>query len=473
MGLPIWSDLDRAINDGTKIDEAIQAAISAHNEDGESHLGADQAIEIHRENPVIDHPAESVVNDKIMAAARAYVAIVDPSSEFDFDSVDSAWGYAESIGGGNILITPGSHYLGSKLHVDGTINLIGTDPDTCIVIADEANNFCFETGYWATDWAGSFEFRNLTLRTLSPGFFVPKTSFEAYSSKLLINNCILDGESGHALNVVDHLVIADVTLMLTTVPIISCETGASLQNVDLDTVLTSGTLLFIGIGVNAEIQYWTLNNVRTRRWDEWDASVRLKLIDDGLLLRSSIFNCEFRQLQTQQIDFDGNAVLGSTFIPGSGDEIDLAWYFCGIIGCFFGSTSSTDVNYIAGTYIGCSMGINSGTVQPRASVVTPNGWRNFETASSGQTVFDYDQVGVYQKTPNATTTYTCDVPPAGEQRTMILLTSGTTPYTITFGSGFKTTGTLNSGSTSARRFIIEFISDGTYLIESSRTTAIA
>lgn len=57
--------------------------------------------------------------------------------------------------------------------------------------------------------------------------------------------------------------------------------------------------------------------------------------------------------------------------------------------------------------------------------------------------------------------------------TLIVLTSGTSSYVLTFSTGFKTTGTLTTGTTSARYFIVQFISDGTNVYEVSRTTAIA
>jgi hypothetical protein len=56
---------------------------------------------------------------------------------------------------------------------------------------------------------------------------------------------------------------------------------------------------------------------------------------------------------------------------------------------------------------------------------------------------------------------------------IIIVTSGTTSFTITFGSGFKTTGTLATGTVTARTFTINFVSDGTNMIEMSRTVAMA
>jgi hypothetical protein len=74
-------------------------------------------------------------------------------------------------------------------------------------------------------------------------------------------------------------------------------------------------------------------------------------------------------------------------------------------------------------------------------------------------------------TPTATATLTTTVPAAGTCCWLIVLTSGTASYTLTFGTGFKATGTLATGTTSARVFVVHWISDGTNLYESGRTAA--
>lgn len=73
--------------------------------------------------------------------------------------------------------------------------------------------------------------------------------------------------------------------------------------------------------------------------------------------------------------------------------------------------------------------------------------------------------------PTATATYTTTVPPAGEVRYIIVLTSGVTSRTITFGTGFKPVGTLATGTVSARVFVLTWVSDGTNLYETARTVA--
>ncbi len=50
-------------------------------------------------------------------------------------------------------------------------------------------------------------------------------------------------------------------------------------------------------------------------------------------------------------------------------------------------------------------------------------------------------------------------------------TSGTTSRTLTFNTGFKSTGTLATGTSDAKIFLIRFKSDGTQYCEVSRTAA--
>lgn len=61
----------------------------------------------------------------------------------------------------------------------------------------------------------------------------------------------------------------------------------------------------------------------------------------------------------------------------------------------------------------------------------------------------------------------------GEVIRVYIDTSGTSSYTITFGTNFRTTGTLASGTTSARRFIVSFESDSICWSETGRTAAMA
>jgi len=78
---------------------------------------------------------------------------------------------------------------------------------------------------------------------------------------------------------------------------------------------------------------------------------------------------------------------------------------------------------------------------------------------------------VTKLTVTANRILTTNVPPAGSEAMTIILTSGTTSRTITFGTGFKPVGTLATGTTSGRVFVIHWISDGVNLYENGRTAA--
>ena len=65
MGLFNWGSLPKAQDDAQTIDEAIASAITAHEEDPTAHLGDGESLEQHKTNEIVDHPAYSVVRDKI------------------------------------------------------------------------------------------------------------------------------------------------------------------------------------------------------------------------------------------------------------------------------------------------------------------------------------------------------------------------------------------------------------------------
>lgn len=95
----------------------------------------------------------------------------------------------------------------------------------------------------------------------------------------------------------------------------------------------------------------------------------------------------------------------------------------------------------------------------------------YTVLANGATAMALDVNDVVKVTPTANATYTTPVPAAGRERRIIVLTSGTTSRTITFGAGFKPVSTLATGTTSGRVFVLTFVSDGTNLYEASRTAA--
>jgi hypothetical protein len=69
-------------------------------------------------------------------------------------------------------------------------------------------------------------------------------------------------------------------------------------------------------------------------------------------------------------------------------------------------------------------------------------------------------------TINATT-----VGAQGQPLFLEIVTSGVDSFTLTFGTNFKSTGTLATGTTTAKTFMVQFLSDGTNYVEVSRTAA--
>lgn len=95
----------------------------------------------------------------------------------------------------------------------------------------------------------------------------------------------------------------------------------------------------------------------------------------------------------------------------------------------------------------------------------------YATLANGATAMAFGTNTAVKVTPTALATYTTTVPAAGVRCDLIVLTSGASSFTITFGAGFKPTATLATGTTTARVFVLSWVSDGTNLYEVSRTAA--
>ena len=115
-------------------------------------------------------------------------------------------------------------------------------------------------------------------------------------------------------------------------------------------------------------------------------------------------------------------------------------------------------------------GINSGTV--RAKRVTP-AITTLTASSTNDIVLNCEKGDIFKLTPTGSANINASMITAnvGQRVTLIVLTSGTSSYTLTFNTNFLSTGTLASGVTTAKTFIVDFVSNGTTLIEVSRTTA--
>ena len=135
--------------------------------------------------------------------------------------------------------------------------------------------------------------------------------------------------------------------------------------------------------------------------------------------------------------------------------------------------SGTAANYLAGNLLigsAADDGINKLQVTGSASV-TGQISGGYASLSVGTLAMALGTNRAVKVTPNATGSLTTTVAPAGATATVLILSSGTVSYTMTFGTGFISTGTLATGTVTAKTFAVSFVSDGTSMIETARTTA--
>lgn len=79
---------------------------------------------------------------------------------------------------------------------------------------------------------------------------------------------------------------------------------------------------------------------------------------------------------------------------------------------------------------------------------------------------------VSQHTPTQNETINFAAPGAyGVEIFLEVITSGASSFTLTFGTNTKNQGTLATGTTTAKTFIVAFVSDGTNWVETGRTSA--
>lgn len=78
---------------------------------------------------------------------------------------------------------------------------------------------------------------------------------------------------------------------------------------------------------------------------------------------------------------------------------------------------------------------------------------------------------IFTLTPAGNDTLNMQAVRPGQEITFVITTNGTTSYTLTFGTNFKSTGTLATGTVSGKVFTITFRSDGVNYNEVARSTA--
>lgn len=127
-----------------------------------------------------------------------------------------------------------------------------------------------------------------------------------------------------------------------------------------------------------------------------------------------------------------------------------------LVGSDITLTESQTTNLVAD--LGSKQGVSA------AATSATTGTMTVPMTSATQTVFNI--------TPTGACTFNATGGIAGARMTFIITTSGTSAFVLTWGTNFKTTATLSTGTTTAKVFCVNFIcKDGTNWYETGRTTA--
>ena len=65
MADPNWGLLEKSQTSDETIEEAIDRLIEAHDDDANAHIGAGKSLNTHKTQTTIDHPADSIIEDKV------------------------------------------------------------------------------------------------------------------------------------------------------------------------------------------------------------------------------------------------------------------------------------------------------------------------------------------------------------------------------------------------------------------------
>jgi hypothetical protein len=136
MAEPLWGELAKSLDSNETIEQAITRIVSEHNDDTEAHLGAGQSLNSHKTETIIDHPAHSIVMDKIpFLQYEEYIG--DISSAFtdtEFGTVNFSnffisgrTGFDGDFFGWRAMNFPtGSSYGNGDLIIQFTLNIQGS-----------------------------------------------------------------------------------------------------------------------------------------------------------------------------------------------------------------------------------------------------------------------------------------------------------------------------------------------------------
>jgi len=426
MAVPNWQELAKSPLDPQTIEEAIQAAIDVHNQDPDAHMGSEQAIQNHRTAEVADHPAQSVVNDKIFPAARAYVAIVGSGADGDFATLDEAIDYAASVGGGDVLIMPGTYAPQDLIVLPQTVNLVGIDRDSCIITGGYGQG-----GYFMpVDDGGSVNsrqyFRNLTFNVTGDAMFFTEQFGVAPQCQYVFEDCRIVAPSQFIY--CDRLSFQAryCTLQLSAEGAIVLEGYCELMNCKVSSRTTNNSFAIFGCWgeFSTDPEIWIYNS------QIWTTGTGYCQVASGTSYKHiNSFNSYYFNYDNSTGDDKFNLLIGNYFFAGTDGILPR--------------NAGPNVGYW------------------RANV-TYDGLRNtggeYYDSGSGAGALPLNIFDNVQRTCTGNHTFTAPAGRYGKRCTLFLINSAATARTITFGTGFRNVPTLSMAATANIMYVLEFVS---------------
>ena len=152
MSVETWGLQPKSQTDPETIEQAIERIVAEHEHDPTSHLGENESIEAHRKSEVIDHLAESILNDKLYIASRAYTAIVGSDENDDYADLQSAIDYVHSVGGGSVYIKSGTYILGQIITLYENVKLVGQSRESVFLDCIIDETLSYGTAHFEPAW---------------------------------------------------------------------------------------------------------------------------------------------------------------------------------------------------------------------------------------------------------------------------------------------------------------------------------
>jgi len=139
----VWGNLYKSQISLEKIETAVLRMIQDHEDDEDAHVEVGESLYSHKASEIIDHLVDSIITDKIKDGeitnvkitvnSRAYTAVVDAAGLADYTDIQLAINYVHGLGGGKILIVPGTYTINANLLLYDDVAIEGLKKSECII----------------------------------------------------------------------------------------------------------------------------------------------------------------------------------------------------------------------------------------------------------------------------------------------------------------------------------------------------